>query len=167
MMCKIKIFYFPLAMVYVIAPLLAILGLYLVANSPAWGIILCVVAVILATTHYVTFVDSGRKEYGDYLSFLWIKCNAEYGRFSALDRVVITKETLTYKAGTRYSDRTGTYKAYTATLFLSGDQTLDLTTATEKREVLRKIKPLCLQLGVAVEDRSVVDPYFIDIAQVS
>jgi hypothetical protein len=166
-MYKIKISYFPLAMVFVLAPLIAIFGLYIITTSPVWGVILCLGGLVMATTHYVTFVNPERKEYGDYLSFLGIRLNAEYGRFETMHKVVITKETFSYKAATRYSDRTGTYRAYTAVLLFSRDQTLELTTATEKREVLRKIKALCLQLNVGVEDLTVADPYFIDIAQVS
>jgi hypothetical protein len=166
-MHSIRASYFPPGMVYILSPLCVMFGIYIISTSMAWGIIMFIVATLLITTHYNTYVDVNRKEYGDYLSVLGIRFNEEKGRFGQIDRVVVTKEVFTYKASTRSRDRVGNYSAYTAVLFFGPDHKLELTTATGKHEVLKKIKPLCLALAIDVEDQSVADPYLIDIAQVS
>jgi hypothetical protein len=165
-MYKLRTFYFPLFFVYT-SPLVLAGGIFLiVAGHQFWGIVLAILALLFSTTHYATIIDRGKRWFEDYLFVGGLRLNGESGQFSSPEMIVITRGDYAYKAATRSRDRSVQFNDYSATLLFSGGGQLDLLTESAKKELLQKIKPLAAYLEVQVEDRSVRDPFLIDLSRV-
>jgi len=164
MIKKIIIPYFPKAMKYG-TPLLFGAGGYLfMIEHPIWALILVVLGVIVLTTNYVTEINLAEKSYDDYLSFLWIPMNRDKKRFKHIDRIVISKCNYSQTLSSRIQSRQMDWTDYTGTLIMDND-TLDLVTHTDKKELLHALRKFSDFLKVDVEDRTSSEHYWIDMTK--
>jgi hypothetical protein len=108
-------------------------------------------------------IDLQRKTYSDYLSFLFVKTNSENGKFTQLDKIVITKGNYAQTVNTQVQSRSFKFSDYTGTLVFIGNHTLDLLSDIDKKRLLRRLKIFAAFLKVGVEDRTTHSPYWIDI----
>ena len=159
---KVTTPYFPNGLRY-ITPALLLAGIYLTIIHPVWGIILILLAVIIFTTHYATEIDLHQKTYSDYVSFLWMPFGKEAGKFTQLEKIVITKGNYAQTVNTRVQSRTFEFSDYTGTLIFIGNHTLDLLTDIDKKRLLKRLKAFSQFLKIGVEDRTTHSPYWIDI----
>lgn len=165
-MNKLTTFYFPIEFVYG-SPLVFGGGIYLLfTGHTLWGALLFILAAAFLSTRYVTEVNKEGKTYSDYLEAFGVSVFRENGTFVSLTRIVITRADHAYKAATRSRDRSVQFSDYSATLIFVNDHKLDLLTKGSKKDLLRKLKGFAQYLDVPVEDRSVRDPYQIDMAKV-
>ena len=162
---KVIIPYFPRGM-KLLSPLFFGVGVYLsVISHPLWGAILVMFGVLILTTNYVTEIDLGKKMYRDYLWMLGLRMNEDYQKFASLDRIVITKGSYSQAINTRVQSRQMDWSDYTGTLLLDNDS-LDLLTKADKKELIKGIKEFSDFLQVDVEDRTMGEAYWIDMTKV-
>lgn len=162
---KISHWYFPVALRFA-SPVVAGGGVYLIIiGHPVWGSLLILLALIMMTTRYVTQIDPSSKTYDDYLFFLGLPLNREKNSFRQMDRIIITKGNYSQTINTRAQSRQLDWSDYTATL-LFDHGTLDLITMNDKHKLVVYLKELSRFLEVEVEDRTMRDPYIIDMERV-
>jgi hypothetical protein len=162
---KITIPYFPRGMKYSTPLLLGeTIHLFLI-GYPIWGVLLTLLGVIILTTHYVTEINLDEKAIHDYLSFLALKLNKVSKRFNGIDRIVISKGNYSQTINTRAQSRQLDWSDYTGTLILDND-TLDLVTTNDKKELLIELKAFSGFLKVPVEDRTTNQYYWVDMERV-
>jgi hypothetical protein len=163
MIKKISIPYFPIGLKYV-TPLIFGAGIYLITLSYfVFAGILILVGAVIITSKYVTEINLNLKTYSDYLSILGISINAERKKFSKIDRIVITKGNYAQTINTRAQSRQMDWTDYTGTLLLDQNDTLELLTKTDKKELLLGLKEFIYFLRVGVEDRTTNQYYWIDV----
>lgn len=163
MIKKITIPYFPKGLKYV-TPLVFGAGIYLITLSYfVFAVILILVGAIIITSKYVTEINLNLKTYSDYLSILGISINAERKKFDKIDRIVITKGNYAQTINTRAQSRQMDWADYTGTLLLDQNDTLELLTMTDKKELLHGLKEFTDFLRVGVEDRTTNQYYWIDL----
>ena len=163
---KITIPYFPVGLKYV-TPLILGGGLYLIVIGYwIFGVLLAILAAVIFTTHYVTEINLRDKQCKDYLSILGMETNTELKKFNGLDRIVVTKGNYAQTVNTRVQSRQMDWSDYTATLVFDNQDTLDLLTHTDKRELLKRLKEFTDFLQVGAEDHTTRDPFWIDLTKV-
>jgi len=161
---KITIPYFPRGIRFS-TPLTFVIGIYLAAtNFVFWGVLLLLLSVVILTTNYVTEINIEEKIYKDYLSFLGLRLQSESKRFKNVDRIVISKGNYSQKINTRVQSRQLDWSDYTATLLLD-DDSLDLLTRNDKKELIRGLKEFADFLKVRVEDRTTNEYFWVDMTK--
>ena len=165
MIKKITIPYFPKGLKYV-TPLFFGTGIYLIIiRYPIWGVLLILVGAIIVTTNYVTEINLKERTYRDYLSLLGLTLNEKSKTFNKMDRIVITKGNYSQTINTRAQSRQLDWSDYTGTLILDNDDTLDLLTRNDKKELIKGLKEFTDFLKVGVEDRTTSQPYWVDMTK--
>ena len=163
---KIKIPYFPKGMKYA-SPLFFGTGIYLsTIHYAIWGVLLILSGAIILTTQYVTEINLKEKSYRDYLSLLGLTLNEESKTFNTMDRIVITKGRYSQTINTRVQSRQLDWSDYTGTLILDNNDTLDLLTMNDKKELLKGLKEFTDFLKVGVEDRTTNQHYWVDMTKI-
>jgi hypothetical protein len=151
----------------IMTPLLFGLAVFLMVDAHyMWAGVLILLGLVILTTYYVTEINMAEKRYHDYVSILGVKVNHESNSFSKIDRIFITKGNYSQKVNTRVQSRQMDWSDYTATVLFDEDQTLDLLTRNDKRELLKELKGMIVGLPVEVEDRCGRENYFIDMQRV-
>lgn len=159
--------YFPSGMKYVAAPLCFAAALFLVLHTYyVWSLLLLLTGVLVFTTHYVMEMSIRERYIKDYLSIVGIKMNTEIKKFNNLDQITIVKGNYAQTVNTRVQSRQMNWSDYTATLIMDNRDSLDLLTRTDKHELLKELKPFSDFLQVGVEDRTVAEPYWIDMTKI-
>ena len=162
---KITIPYFPKGLKYT-TPLFFGIGIYLIImRYPIWGVVLILAGAIILTTYYVTEINLSEKSYRDYLSLLGLTLNEESKKFNKIDKIVITKGNYSQTINTRVQSRQLDWSDYTGTLILDNDDTLDLLTRNDKKELLKGLKEFTDFLKVGVEDRTTSQPFWVDMSK--
>jgi hypothetical protein len=163
---KIVIPYFPAGLKYA-APFILGAGIYLwTIGYPGWTLVATLLAIILLTTNYVTEISLDKKEYRDYLSFLWIPVKEERSKFNAIEKIIIRKENHAQMLNTRSRSRQIDWQSFTGTLLLDGNKSLDLLTKTDKKELIKGLKAFSAYLKVDVEDHTTGRFYIVDMTRV-
>jgi len=163
---KITIPYFTKGLKYV-TPLFFGIGIYLIfIHYPIWGVVLILAGVIVLTTNYVTEINLKDKFYRDYLSLLGLPLDVESKKFDKIDRIVITKGRYSQTINTRVQSRQLDWSDYTGTLILDNDDTLDLLTMNDKKELLKGLKEFTDFLKVGVEDRTTNQYHWVDMTKI-
>jgi len=161
---KIKISYFSNAFKFIVGPLLLGAAIYLAFDEYfAWVAIFLLVVVMIFTTNYVTEINLEQKIYRDYLYFLGLDLNEEARTFDKLEKIVITKGTYSQNINTRSRSTRLDWSDYTGTLLHDGNESLNLLTRNDKEELLKGLKEFAQYLSVDVEDRTVGEPYLVDM----
>jgi hypothetical protein len=164
-MKKISIPYFPTGIKYA-TPLLLGLGIFLwTLGYPLWTGILALLIMIILTTNYVTEIDLDKKEYRDFLSFLWIPFEEERVKFKTVDKIVITKDNHSQMLNSRSRSRQLDWSSFTGTLIVDNNKTLDLLTRTDKKELVKGLMEFVDFLKVEVEDQTTNRHFMIDISK--
>lgn len=164
---KITTPYFPTGMKYVAAPLCFAGTLYLLwTGHYVWSFVLVVGGVLIVTTCYVTEMNLKEKYFKDYVSVAGIGLNTEVKRFNQLDQIIISKGNYAQTVNTRVQSRQMNWSDYTATLIMDNRDSLDLLTRTDKHELLKELKVFSDFLAVGVEDHTLGEPYWVDMAKV-
>jgi hypothetical protein len=158
--------YFPKELKY-FTPVVFAGGIYLLTlNEPVWCALAILLGVIVLTTKYVTEISLSDKKYEDYLSFLGLKLNHDHKKFNSIDRIVITKGNFSQKVvPPRGPDRMIKWSTFTGTLIFDND-TLDLLTTNNKKDLLLVLKEITTFLQVGVEDRTMAQHYWIDMTRI-
>jgi hypothetical protein len=107
-----------------------------------------------------------KKEYRDYLSFLWIPVKEERSKFNAIEKIIIRKENHAQMLNTRSRSRQIDWQSFTGTLLLDGNKSLDLLTKTDKKELIKGLKAFSAYLKVDVEDHTTGRFYIVDMTRV-
>lgn len=164
---KIIIPYFPSGMKYVAAPICFAAGLFLLFYGYyIWSLLLVVAGVLIFTTQYVTEMNLTEKYFKDYISVAGVQLNTEVKKFNNLDRIIISKGNYAQTVNTRVQSRQMNWSDYTATLIMDNHDSLDLLTRTDKHELLKELKVFSDFLAVGVEDHTLGEPYWVDMAKV-
>ena len=159
---KVIIPYFPKGIKYA-TPLLFAIGVYLIFISYfSWGGLLILLTLIIISTNYVTEINLEEKRYRDYLSLIGIPLNQESKSFTRAEKIVITKGSYSQTINTRVQSRQLDWTDYTGTLILDND-TLDLLTRNNKKELIRGLKEFAAFLQVEVEDRTTSQHFLVDL----
>jgi len=162
-MKKISIPYFPTGIKYA-TPLPLGLGIYLwTIGYPLWTAALLLLIIIILTTNYVTEINLDRKEYRDFISFLWMPFDEEKVEFQTVDKIVITKDNHSQMLNSRSRSRQLDWSSFTGTLIVDGTKTLDLLTRTSKKELIVGLREFTDFLKVDIEDQTTNQAYKIDI----
>lgn len=157
--------YFPTGLRYT-TPLLLALGIYTwTIGLPVWTGILILLAVIILTTKYVTEINLQKKEYRDFLSFLWIPFQEEKIIFNKIDKIVIRKDNHSQMLNSRSRSRQLDWSSFTATLITDENTALDLLTHTDKRELIKGLKQFVDLLRVGVEDQTTKQYFQLDVSK--
>ena len=163
---KITIPYFPKGLKYT-TPLFFVIGIYLIIlHYPIWGVVLILAGAIIVTTNYVTEINLKEKSYCDYLSLLGLTLNEESKTFNTIDRIVITKGRYSQTINTRVQSRQLDWSDYTGTLILDNNESLDLLTMNDKKELLKGLKEFTDFLKVGVEDRTTNQYHWVDMSKI-
>ena len=163
---KITIPYFAKGLKYA-TPLFFGTGIYLIViRYPIWGVLLILAGVVIITTNYVTEIDLKEKTYRDYLSLLGLTLNVESKKFNKIDRILITKGSYSQTINTRAQSRQLDWSDYTGTLILDNDNTLDLLTRNNKKELIKGLKEFTDFLKVGVEDRTTNEHHWVDMTKI-
>lgn len=163
---KLTIPYFPKELRY-LTPFALLVALYLFwVGFLIWGVLIILVSVIIFTTHYVTEIDLGKRQYNDFISMIGIPMSQEKSQFQNLDRIVITKGRYAQTINTRVQSRQIDWVDYTATLVVDGGRPLDLVTKVDKQELMLGLKDLAGFLQVPVEDRTTGQSYWVDMSRI-
>ena len=157
--------YFPAAMKFT-TPLIFVAAIYLVITGTfVWSAILLVLGLLVLTTNYVTIIDMKDKSYKDYLSVLGLRLNEDKNKFKFVDRIVISKGNYSQTINTRVQSRQLDWSDYTATVLFDNDS-LDLLTKNDKKELLKNIKDYSEFLKIGVEDRTTPQFFWIDMSKI-
>lgn len=156
--------YFPKPMKYA-TPFLFSGGIFLlVADHPVWATLLVLLSIIILTTNYVTEINLNERSFDDYLLLLWIPLNRDRKRFKLLKYISITKGNHAQTVNTRAQSRQVDWSDFTATLLFDNDS-LDLITNTNKKELLYALREFSDFLKVDVQDNTSSSPYWIDMSK--
>lgn len=162
-MKTIVIPYFPKGVKYA-TPVPLALAVYLgVIGYPVWTIILVLVTIIVLTTDYVTEINLDKKEYRDFVSFLWMPFEEEKVKFKALYKIVITKRNYSQNLNSRTRSRKIDWSSFTGTLIMDDDKSLELLSRTDKKELIRGLKEFADFLKVDVVDETTSEAFVIDV----
>lgn len=164
-MKKISIPYFPTGIKYA-TPLPLGLGIYLwTIGYPLWTGVLVLLTIIVLTTNYVTEINLDKKEYRDFVSFLWMPFEEEKVRFKTVNKIVITKENHSQMLNSRSRSRQLDWSSFTGTLIMDENKTLDLLTRTDKKELITGLREFVDFLKVDIEDQTTNQPFTIDLSK--
>jgi hypothetical protein len=164
-MKKITIPYFPTGIKYA-TPLLIGLGIYIwTIGYPIWLGILTLLAIIILTTNYVTEINLDKKQYRDFLSFLWMPFEEEKMKFKMVDKIVITKGNHSQMLNSRSRSRSLDWSSFTGTLIIDENKTLDLLTRTDRKELIKGLKEFVDFLKVDIEDQTTSEHFKVDITK--
>jgi hypothetical protein len=165
-MKRVVIPYFPSGMKFV-TPVIFGVAIYLFTiGYSAWATTLALLAVIILTTKYVTEINLDKKQYRDYLSFLWIPLQEEKTTFRTVNRIVIAKENISQMLNSRIQSRQLDWAQFTGTLVYDDVKTLELLTRNDKRELLMGLKEFASLLQVDIEDQSTSHHYIVDLKKI-
>lgn len=132
---------------------LAILGLPLLFTSIVGGVILCLISLVILTTHYRVSVDLDKKNYRDYLWILGLR-NGEKGKFSNIEYVFIKKGTVTQTMRLRVASSTIRKEVFDGYLKFSEHDKIHLFTMDRKETLVKKLKTISSGLKVKLIDYS-------------
>jgi hypothetical protein len=164
-MKTISIPYFPTGIKYA-TPLPLGLAIYLyIIGYPVWTGVLVLLTIIVLTTKYVTEINMDKKEYRDFISFLWIPFEEEKVKFKTVNKIVITKDNHSQMLNSRSRSRQLDWASFTGTLIIDDNKTLDLLTRTDKRELITGLREFVDLLKVEIEDQTTNQPFTIDISK--
>ena len=161
---KIFIPYFPKFMKYGTPLLFGGAGYLFYTSHPIWSSLLILFGIIVLTTKYVREINLADKSYDDYLLFLWIPLNRDKKHFKSANLIVVTKGNFSHGVNTPIQSVQVDWTDYTGTLILDND-TLDLITHTNKKQLLHALKEFSDFLNVDVQDRTSAEPYWIDMSK--
>lgn len=131
-----------------------------------WAVVLFLVVIIVLTTRYVTEIDLKKKKCIDYLAVFELPFDKDVISFSALDRIIVTKEKHQQVVRTRVQHRQFGWSEFTATLLMDDGKELTLLTLQDKGELFARLKEFSTFLNVDVEDRTTEEFYVVDMAKV-
>jgi len=164
---RIVIAYFPKAFKYASPLIFGGAVWLLVLHFLFWPFVLLLFIIIVFTTNYITEIDLQEKRYYDYLFFLGVRLSQESGRFTHLDRIIVTKDSYTQMINTRVQSRQLKLTEYTCTLLFDHNKSLDLLTRYDKTELLMGIRDFARFLEVDIEDRTSSRHYWIDLNKIT
>ena len=147
---KIVIYYFPAGMRYG-SWLLPVLSGFLIWNQLyIWSVVVLLIFLIILSTRYITELDPQRREYSDYVFFMWMKLGLEYRQYGSIRGITIGKNSETTHVRSRIQDRQFNWTAWTATLQFDNGETLDLVTSGSYEVVKRESEIYADFLGTIV-----------------
>ncbi len=130
-----------------------------------WTGVLVLLTIIVLTTNYVTEINLDKKEYRDFVSFLWMPFQEEKVKFKTVDKIVITKDNHSQMLNSRSRSRQLDWASFTGTLIIDDNKTLDLLTRTDKKELITGLREFVDFLKVDIEDQTTSQPFTIDISK--
>lgn len=149
---SIRLFYFPKGFRYT-TPVFFLFAIYMIfIGYKIIALIIIFVSLFILTAQYITDIDTQKKEFIDSFSFYWIPIVTERKKFRDINRIVVTKGSYAQAVNTRAQSRSFQWSDYTATLIYDDDQTLDLVTRQEKKEVLQFASLYAVSLQVGIDD---------------
>jgi hypothetical protein len=170
MVKKIKVSYFPKGLILV-TPIAVLLAAYFYYSYyPLTAIVISsvgiLVGILTVSTFYVTEFDLRRAFYKDYILILGFGFNYKKKGLQEIDRIIISptynKHTVRFPGAQPYQVNS---REFTALLIHDGDE-LALMTMKSKKKLIKKIKDIARFFKVDIEDRSVRDPYVIDLKRI-
>lgn len=164
---KIKVEYFPRMLVLVTPSALFLGGYFYYSNYPLTGLIIgllgLLTGILTLTTFYVTEFDFEKHIYRDYFSMLGLWLNYKKKEFKNAEKLVIIRgrhqHTVRFPGAQPYLVN---WNEFTAILLLDDDE-LELMTKKSKRKLIRDIRGIADFFKIDIEDKSVKDPYLIDL----
>jgi hypothetical protein len=170
MVKKLKVSYFPKEFILVTPIAILLAAYFYYSYYPLTAIIICSVGIlagILAiTTFYITEFDLKREFYKDYILILGFGFNYIKKGLKKIDRIIISpaynKRTVRFPGAQPYQVNS---RKFTALLIHDGDE-LALMTMKSKKKLIKESKNIAHFFKIDIEDRSVRDPYVIDLKKI-
>ena len=166
MMKRVVIPYFPTGMKFVTPVILGFAVYLFTLGYSVWAVVAALISIVILTTKYVTEINLEKKQYRDYLSFLWIPLQEERRSFRTVNRIIIVKENISQTLNSRIQSRQLDWAQFTGTLVYDEVKTLDLLTRNDKRELLIGLKEFAKLLQVDIEDQTTSHHYVVDLGKV-
>lgn len=126
------------------------------------GVFLFVCAVVIFTTHYRLRVDLDKKVFFDYVWILGMK-NGEHGTFDKIEYIFIKKSNVTQTMNHRAGSTVLRKEVYDGYLKFSDINKIHLASRDNKKDLVKQLQPLAMQLNVRVIDHTEGQPYEIHI----
>lgn len=126
------------------------------------ALFLFVCGIVIFTTHYRLRIDLDKKVFFDYVWLLGMK-NGEHGTFDHIEYIFIKKsnvsQTMNHRAGSNVLRK----EVYDGYLKFSDVNKIHLASRDSKKDLVKQLQPLAMQLNVRVIDYSEGQPYEIHI----
>lgn len=126
------------------------------------ALFLFVCGMVIFTTHYRLRIDLDKKVFFDYVWLLGMK-NGEHGTFDHIEYIFIKKsnvsQTMNHRAGSNVLRK----EVYDGYLKFSDVNKIHLASRDSKKDLVKQLQPLAMQLNVRVIDYSEGQPYEIHI----
>ncbi len=148
--------YFPGTILF-LGVLLGIVGLFIVITKTIVGLILILLCLIIFTTHYRLKIDFDSKEFYEYLWILGIK-HGDKGKFETMEYLFITKNKISQTMNHMAGSSTLKKEVYDGYLKFSETSKIHLATFDHKKDLLKKLHAISIQLKVGILDYSEGEP---------
>jgi hypothetical protein len=167
MVKKISVSYFPQGFLLAV-PIGIVLGLHFYYSPYVLaGIIICsmtiLTGILTMTTFYITEFDLKRGFYNDYISMLGLVFRHKRKRINKIERIIICpayyKHTVRFRGAQPYQVNAREFTAY---IIHDGNE-LEIRTMKNKKKLINEIKDIANFFSVDIEDRSVRNPYVVDL----
>jgi hypothetical protein len=145
--------YFPGALIFSGAVLLLFGVMAFFANIIA-GSVMCLIGLLMITTHYRLRIDLQRKVYQDYLWIFGLKKVGETGRFNNIEYLFIRKNKVSQTMSLRVASSTIRKEVFDGYLKFSENVKIHVVTKDNKDHLIKKLSGISALLNVKILDYS-------------
>lgn len=149
-------------MIMIAGAALVFMSIIIFFVKPWLGAFLFVSAIVIFTTHYRLRVDLDKKVFFDYVWILGMK-NGEHGAFDQIEYIFIKKSNVTQTMNHRAGSTVLRKEVYDGYLKFSDINKIHLASRDNKKDLVKQLQPLAMQLNVRIIDHTEAQPYEIHI----
>jgi hypothetical protein len=154
--------YFPVTAIIVAVLILIPVGvLLLFSKLLVLGLIMLALSTVILTTHYRLKIDFQRKEFHEYVSFLFFFKSGDGGNFETIQYLFIKSKNVSQTMNSRISSMTVRKSVFDGYLKFSEDEKIHIDTKDSKEALVKKLVGISNQLKIRIIDYTEGDPKVI------